>query len=176
MCSLLSAVAVSVLAWRDQEPLLLQTPHFIIGTQRTPRAPALENFINQGPAMTSLWDAHRPGYIPTSCNTHCFLHARIERTDHRQRHSGSGLDVRMSQCNAMQCTAGRRRAMVETNHERGGKRRKTAANENRICDPTATVVVLSAPESRQHLATAVSNANFSGADAQTMRLRIRSMP
>lgn len=33
----------------------LHTPHFIIGTQRTPRAPALggrENFINQGPAMT----------------------------------------------------------------------------------------------------------------------------
>lgn len=47
--------------WRDQEPLHLQTPHFIIGTQRTPRAHDLENFITQGPAMTSLWNAHRPG-------------------------------------------------------------------------------------------------------------------
>lgn len=93
------------LAWRDQEPLLLQTPHFIIGTQRTPRAPALENFITQGPAMTSLWNALRPGHMPASCNTHCFLYARIERTDHRQRHSHSGLDVRTSQCNAMQCMA-----------------------------------------------------------------------
>lgn len=93
-------------AWQDQEPLHLQTPHFIIDTQRTPRAPALENFITQGPAMTSLWNAHPPGHMPTLCNTHCFLYARIERTDHRQRHSGSGLDVRMSQCNAMQCTAG----------------------------------------------------------------------
>lgn len=92
-------------AWRDQEPLHLQTPHFIIGTQRTPRAPALENFITQGPAMTSLWNALRPGHMPASCNTRCFLHARIERTDHRQRHSRSGLDVRTSQCNAMQCTA-----------------------------------------------------------------------
>lgn len=90
-------------AWQDREPLHLQTPHFIIDTQRTPRAPALENFITQGPAMTSLWNAHPPGHMPTLCNTNCFSHARIERTDHRQRHSGSGLDVRMSQCNAMQC-------------------------------------------------------------------------
>lgn len=38
------------------------------------------------------------------------------------------------------------------------------------------MVVLSAPESREYLATAVFDADLSGADAQTMRLRIRSMP
>ena len=88
-------------AWRDQEPLHLHTPQFIIGTERTPRAPALENFITQGPAMTSLWNAHHPGQMPPSCSMHWFL----TRTDHRRRHLRSGLDVRMSQCNAMQCRA-----------------------------------------------------------------------
>lgn len=57
-----------------------------------------------------------------------------------------------------------------------GEEEKYAGWENRTCEPTATVVVLSAPESREHLATAVVNADFSGAGAQTMRLRIRSMP
>lgn len=124
-------------AWQDREPLHLQTPHFIIDTQRTPRAPALENFITQGPAMTSLWNAHPPGHMPTSCNTHYFLHARIERTDHRQRHSGSGLDVRMSQCNAMQCTAGPARWWKQTVSVEGTTRRKCAETTNRNCGVTA---------------------------------------
>lgn len=124
-------------AWQDREPLHLQTPHFIIDTQRTPRAPALENFITQGPAMTSLWNAHPPGHMPTSCNTHYFLHARIERTDHRQRHSGSGLDVRMSQCNAMQCTAGPARWWKQTVSVEGTTRRKCAETTNINCGVTA---------------------------------------
>lgn len=57
-----------------------------------------------------------------------------------------------------------------------GKEEENVEGDNRTCEPAAIVVVLSAPEFREHLATAVLNADFSGADAQTMRLRIRPMP
>lgn len=97
-------------AWRDQEPLHMQPPHLIIGTQRTPRAPTLQNFITQGPAMTSLWDANRPGHIADLVQHTMLFRGRITRTDHRQRHLRSGLGVRMSQCNAMQCRTGQDRA------------------------------------------------------------------
>lgn len=60
--------------------------------------------------------------------TRCFLHVRIARTDHHQRHLRSGLDTRMSQCNAMQCRAGESedgKHIIKTEGERMGGNGRT---------------------------------------------------